>query len=158
VSSLSCTTLFSRIYSTETRKMMFNVLLAALPSVALGAQLAYSPPPALMAFSQAADDCIFPANYEVRQFGGLTNSTRGTTLESFDFSFASLETEVTTPCHFNSTSESSTPPGRTPRYSCENSDVEFIWESDKRQLWMVERVCPGSDGYVWMLLKSDTFH
>ncbi|KAI6779079.1 uncharacterized protein J7T54_008297 [Emericellopsis cladophorae] len=126
--------------------MISSLLLGILPSVAYGAQLAYSPPQALMAFAVAADDCIFPADFEVRDFGGISNSTNGTTLRSLDFSFTSTDTEVTTLCHYNSTSEPSVPPGRTPRYKCEDGDVEFIWENDKTRLTMIERVCSGSDG------------
>jgi len=132
--------------------MISHLLLGVLPSVAFGAQLGYSLPPALMAFAQTADDCIFPASFEVRDFGGISNSTNGTTLGSLDFSFTSTDTEVTTLCHYNSTSEPSVPPGRTPRYKCENDDVEFIWENDKTRLTMIERVCPGSDGYVHVFL------
>jgi hypothetical protein len=121
------------------------LLLASLPS-SLGMQLAYSPPPALMAKVAAQDDCVLPGDYEVRDFAGKSNDT-GSTLASFDFKFVDPATKVETACHFNETSVSGTPSALTPRYPCEHGEVEFIWEGNKTKLWMIERVCPGPDGY-----------
>lgn len=124
-----------------------TLLLASLPS-ALGLQLAYAPPPELMAKANAADNnCVLPASYMVQNFVGTSNDT-GNSLGSFDFRFVDSETQITTRCHFNSSSKSTTPGSLTPRYACENGEVKFIWEDEDGDLTMVERVCPGSDEYV----------
>ncbi|KAI9902945.1 hypothetical protein N3K66_002297 [Trichothecium roseum] len=93
----------------------------------------------------AQDNCVLPQNYTINNFKGQTNST-GSSLSAFNFQFIDKETQITTLCHFNSTSESTTPEGLAPRYSCENGEVKFIWEYDDSKLWMIERVCPGQDG------------
>ena len=93
----------------------------------------------------AQDNCVLPKNYTINNFKGQVNST-GSSLSAFDFQFIDKETQITTLCHFNSTSESTTPEGLAPRYSCENGEVKFIWENDDSKLWMIERVCPGQDG------------
>lgn len=124
--------------------MLFNILLASLPS-ALGAALHYSPPPALMSKVMASDDCAFPGSYEIHNFAGQSNDT-GSTLGSYDFEFKDPNTKVTTLCHFNSSSEPTPSSRPTPRYPCENNDVQFIWETDAKKLWMIEGICPGSDG------------
>lgn len=124
--------------------MLFNLLLASLP-LAQGSALLYSPPAALMAKVMADESCNFPANYEVLDFAGQSN-VNSSTLESFDFEFQDTDTQVTTLCHFNESSESTTPTGPRPRFPCENGDVEFIWENDVKKLWMIEGICPGSDG------------
>lgn len=126
--------------------MLFNIILASVPS-ALGAAhaLKYSPPAALMAKVMADDDCSFPASYEVRNFAGQSNDS-SSTLGLFDFEFKDPDTKVETVCHFNESSESSTPSAPNPRYPCENEDIEFIWENDIKKLWLIEGVCPGSDG------------
>lgn len=127
--------------------MLFNILLAgSLPS-ALGAALQYSPPAGLMAKVMASDDCGFPASYEVRNFAGQSNDT-GSTWKSFDFGFNDRDTKVTALCHFNSSSESSSPGAPNPRYPCENEDIEFFWEKSTQKLWLVEGICPGPDGLV----------
>lgn len=123
------------------------LLLAALPS-ALAAKLAYAPPATLMAKAQSQDDdCDLPPDYQIKNFSGKSNDT-ASTLSAFDFTFVDKVSKVTTLCHFNSTSKSTTPGGMTQRYACENGDVKFIWEKDDKDLWMIERVCPGDDGQV----------
>lgn len=123
-------------------------LLASLPS-AFAARLAYTPPAALTAKAQADDDCVLPRNFKVQGFTGRSNDTHST-LGTFDFKFVNAETKVQTFCHFNSSSESTTPGGLAPRYACEHGEVKFIWEDDDDYLWMIERVCPGQDGYVFL--------
>ena len=126
--------------------MLLSLDLGFLPTAA-ALQLAYSPPAALLAKAEAEEDCNLPRSYTIKNFSGKSNDT-GETLSSYDFTFVDSATKTTTLCHFNSTSTSTTPPGLTPRYACENGEVKFIWEEDDKDLWMVERVCPGPDGYV----------
>lgn len=126
--------------------MLPSLLLALLPSAA-AVKLAYTPPPALLAKAEAEVDCNLPGTYRVQDFVGRSNDT-GQTLAAYNFTFIDTVTQVTTLCHYNSSSSSTTPPGLTPRYACDDGEVKFIWEDGKKVLWMIERVCPGSDGYV----------
>ncbi|KAF4122581.1 hypothetical protein GMORB2_6887 [Geosmithia morbida] len=125
--------------------MRFDVLLlAALPSV-MAAKLAYSPPASLLSMASAEDsDCTLPAEYKIQNFHAQSNNT-GSTLDAFDFKYIDAETQVTTLCHFNETSKSTTPDTLTPRYACEDGEVKFIWEDSEGQLTLIERICP-SDG------------
>lgn len=125
------------------------MLLAMLPT-ALAVQLselAYSPPEDLAMKAMSADNsCVLPKGYIIKDFKAKSNDT-GKILSSLDFTFIDDATKVTTICHFNSTSKSTTPPGLTPRFACENGEVKFIWEDNDKELWMIERVCSEGDGY-----------
>ncbi|CAM1507253.1 Fc.00g068940.m01.CDS01 [Cosmosporella sp. VM-42] len=96
---------------------------------------------------KAADetnDCVLPDDYHVVDFTATSNNV-GKNLTTFSFIFKDDTTKITTPCHFNSTSRSS-PGTRTPRYTCDNSKIEFIHETEEGKLWMIQQVCPGDDG------------
>jgi hypothetical protein len=134
--------------------MRFSLILGFVP-FATALQLAYSPPAALLAKAEAEEDCNLPRSYIIKNFSGKSNNT-GETLSSYNFTFTDSTTKTTTLCHFNSTSTSTTPPGLTPRYACENGGVKFIWEDDDKDLWMIERVCPGPDGYVSASTTTDS--
>jgi hypothetical protein len=127
--------------------MLLNPLLALLPSAA-ALKLAYSPPAALLAKAEANEDCNLPRSYTIQDFIGRSNNT-GETLAAYNFTFTDTTTQVTTLCHYNASSTSTTPPGLTPRFACEDSEIKFIWEDDDKDLWMIERVCPGPDGFVF---------
>ncbi|KAI9172005.1 hypothetical protein HJFPF1_01497 [Paramyrothecium foliicola] len=127
--------------------MRFDLLsLVALPGALAAAisALAYSPPVALRTMAAQAG-CNFPNDFQIRQFTAKSNDT-GATLQTFNFTFFEDNNAVTTFCEFNSSSVSTTPPGLEPRYPCENRDIKFIWEDDKKNLWMIQRLCPGADG------------
>lgn len=130
--------------------MLPTLLLALLPSTAALnlANLAYTPPAGLLAKAEADADCNLPRSYTIQDFVGTSNNT-GETLAAYNFTFTDTTTEVTTLCHYNSSSTSTTPPGLTPRFPCEHGEIKFIWEGDDQDLWMIERVCPGPDGYVF---------
>lgn len=119
--------------------------LALLLPVA-SAMRAYTAPSSLRALVDANDACDFPDEYVIQDFVGKSNSTDGV-LASYNFTFIDQTTTTTSLCHFNSTSVSTTPGGLTPRYACEDRDVQFIWEDDEKDLTMIQRVCPGADGY-----------
>lgn len=127
--------------------MLPGLLLALLPSSAAALNLAYNPPAALLAKAEASEDCNLPRSYTIQDFVGRSNNT-GQTLAAYNFTFTDTTTQVTTLCHYNASSTSTTPPGLTPRFACEDSEIKFIWEDDDKDLWMIERVCPGPDGYV----------
>lgn len=52
------------------------------------------------------------------------------------------DTDITTTCHLNSTSTNLGAAGAAPRYACDNSSVNFIWQNSK--LTMIELACPTS--------------
>jgi hypothetical protein len=107
--------------------------------------LAYKPPAALMASMAEQAGCNFPADFQIQKFKAQSNDT-GATLREFDFTFHEDTNNVTTFCEFNASSVSTTPAGLEPRYACDNGDIKFIWENDKKNLWMIERICPGANG------------
>lgn len=117
-----------------------GIAIIAIPFQVLGHTFA----PESSAFvSQAlADGCVLPAEYHVLDFVGKSNDTKKLTLETFDFGFNDTKTLVATICHFNSTSIVVSPPGYTPRYSCDDTRVQFIYEQDFSKLWLIERLCP----------------
>ena len=127
--------------------MHFSLVgLVALPgalSAAISA-LAYNPPMGLRTMAAEAG-CNFPNDFQISKFTAKSNNT-GTTLQSFNFTFFEDNNDVRTFCQFNSSSVSTTPAGLEPRYACENRDIKFIWEDDKKKLWMIQRLCPGADG------------
>lgn len=120
-------------------------LLAALPTAL--AATAYTAPASLMAQVDADDTCEFPDRYHIKNFVAQSNDT-GKTLSSYKFSFVDNTSNVTSLCQFNSSSVSTSPGGATARYACEDRDVKFIWRDEQKDLTMIQRVCPGSDGYV----------
>lgn len=125
--------------------MRFALLLAALPSAL--AMTAYTAPASLLAMVEADDSCELPKGYHIKNFKAKTNNT-GETLTSYNFTFVEPTSGVTSFCQFNSSSVSKTPSGMLPRYACEYRDAKFIWRDDEKDLTMIQRVCPGSDGYV----------
>lgn len=133
-------------------------LLATLPCAIAAAisKPVYIFPAALRAkASDASNGCVLPKSYQIKSFTAKSNSSISAAspgvLSSYDFTFADPDTQVTTVCHFNSTSASTTPAGLTPRYACENHDVKFIFrdgDSPEKVMTMIQRVCPKTDGYV----------
>ncbi|EQL02009.1 hypothetical protein OCS_02275 [Ophiocordyceps sinensis CO18] len=121
------------------------LMLASLPGLAAAAT-AYVPPPALLAKARdPTDKCILPGDFHVRDFAGISHDL-GTTLSEYNFNYLSPATQVSTSCHFNASSKSTTPDWLTPRFSCQNRDVKFIWQDEKKSLLMIERACPDTKG------------
>lgn len=119
------------------------LILSALPTT--WAAHAYTVPPGLVLLE--ADDtnsCVLPDAYHILNFKGQSKDG-GKTLSAFDFNFEDEDTKVKTPCHKNSSSKVVPSPG-SPRYACDNAAVEFLWDNDNQKLWMMEKVCDGSDG------------
>ncbi|EHK26336.1 uncharacterized protein TRIVIDRAFT_63653 [Trichoderma virens Gv29-8] len=109
--------------------------------------LSYSPPPELLAQAQSQSDCNLPPGFQIKNFAAKSNETGpAATLTAYNFTFVDQTTSVTTNCHYNSSSVSTTPPGLTPRYACEKSDIKFIWDNAQRQLTITERICPKANG------------
>ena len=123
------------------------ILLAGLPS-ALGAVFAYNPSPVALERAKANASCDLPVKYSIRNFAGKTNGTSGA-LPSYKFNYVDLTTNLTTVCQHSASSVPVTRGnGTASRYACTNKNVEYIWEDTKDQLTMVERICPGANGYV----------
>ncbi|KAF7534831.1 hypothetical protein G7Z17_g13305 [Cylindrodendrum hubeiense] len=118
------------------------LLLSALPSAF--ALHAYSVPNSLaIAEADTNNSCVLPNDYQIKGYSAESNSDG--TLSAFSFTFEDDTVKVTTPCEFNSSSVS-VRGNPTPRYQCDNNDIEFIWEDAKQYLTMAESVCPGTDG------------
>ncbi|KAL7824157.1 hypothetical protein V8C26DRAFT_385060 [Trichoderma gracile] len=133
--------------------MRFQVasFLAALPfSLANLADLSYSAPPERLAAAQKEAGCNLPAGFQIKDFTAKTNGTGPTpALTAYSFAYSDPDTNVAVKCSFNSSSVSTTPGGLTPRYACEDSDVKFILSgATGRTLTLIERICPGPNGYV----------
>lgn len=94
----------------------------------------------------AQDGCVFPAQYTISNLIGTSNDTHKPTMSAFTFDFGDVETKTTTKCTFNEKSVNVAPNGGVPRYACEKPNIEFIYDIDATKLWLIERLCPGSDG------------
>ncbi|KAI8724895.1 hypothetical protein NCS52_00059300 [Fusarium sp. LHS14.1] len=119
------------------------VILSALPTT--WAAHAYSVPPGLVLLeADETNSCVLPDAYHILNFKGQSKDG-GKTLSAFDFNFEDEDTKVKTPCHKNSSSKVVPSPGSS-RYACDNAAVEFLWDDDDQKLWVMEKVCDGSDG------------
>lgn len=118
-------------------------ILSALPPT--WAAHAYAVPQGLaLQAADATSGCSLPDVYHIRNFKASSKDS-GDSLSQFGFVFQDEDSKITTPCHFNSTSQP-IPGNGTPRYLCDNTLVEFIWDNDDSKLWMMEKVCVDEDG------------
>lgn len=127
---------------------MLSSLLAVLSAAALAvaAATAYTPPAALLAAVQdGTSGCVLPASYHVLNFVAKTNDT-ATTLSEYSFGYLETATNTSTACHYDSSSKSTTPTGLVPRFPCQDRDVKFIWAGERKVIFLVQRVCPDSNG------------
>lgn len=127
--------------------MRFDLLLLSVVPTAWAASVAYAVPQSLaLRASDVDDDCNLPNDYHILDFAAQSQDA-GKTLSSFNFTFVDDSTIITTDCHFNSNSTAAPSNGKpTARYLCSDKRIEFIWEDDDQKLWMIQQVCPGSDG------------
>ncbi|KAF4980125.1 hypothetical protein FZEAL_3789 [Fusarium zealandicum] len=119
------------------------VVLSALPTS--WAAHAYAVPQGLALQEADADSCNLPDAYSIGNFKAESKDS-GKTLTSLDFDFSDKDTDLTTPCHKNSSSKAIDGVGGSPRYACDNAAVEFLWDDDDQKLWMMEKVCIEEDG------------
>lgn len=95
----------------------------------------------------ASDDCVMPQKYTVDSLRiwlpAATNTDYNMTA---DFHFVDAQTSIDTLCHRNATSPNVADEGDTPRWACENSFVEFIWQDST--LTLIEKACPNNGGYA----------
>ena len=92
----------------------------------------------------ALDTCLNPARFEVQDFTIWTPAAGNNASTVINFGYLDKGTNLQTSCHFNGTSQNTMPAGYTPRFACENSYVEFIWQDEK--LTMIEAACPDDTG------------
>ena len=84
-----------------------------------------------------------PTEFNVLNFTGQSLDG-GETLASFDFGYLEKTNNVTTQCHFNSSSPGAGPPGRTPRFACDNKSTQFIYQNQR--LTLIQAICPDANG------------
>ncbi|KAB5580734.1 hypothetical protein GE09DRAFT_449541 [Coniochaeta sp. 2T2.1] len=122
------------------------IVAAALPAAfSLPTQAAYKIPFTFNKFL-ALDTCSNPARFEVQNFTIWTPAAGNNASTVIDFGYLDKGTNLQTTCHFNATSRNTMPKGYTPRFACENSIVEFIWQNETQKLTMIEAACPDDTG------------
>jgi hypothetical protein len=95
---------------------------------------------------EVADDCTLPSKYTIANFVTFGDKLNGT-LNTTSFHFTDTDTGIDTACQKNSTSKSTSPNGGTARYYCDNTNVEFIYQTTGiAGLTLIEKACP--DRYV----------
>lgn len=90
-------------------------------------------------YSADTSDCEYPAYFTVSNL--RTSGPSQTNLTNISFGFADNETAVTTTCSAETASDG--------RLSCDDTDVEFVWdmafvgddEPEEYKLTMVETIC-----------------
>lgn len=117
--------------------MRFSTIVAGL-LVEIAGTTALTLPFGLSKLLEAESECVNPASYTVSDFTIFTtNSTSNTT----SFHFTDSDSGIDTNCQHNASSVSVTPsPGATPRWPCDNTAVEFIYQYNG--LTVIEAVCP----------------
>lgn len=90
--------------------------------------------------------CTYPESFEIQNFQTLTPTGGNDSTVDIHFGFFDQSTNIQTTCQRNATSKNVGKPNLAPRWACDNSLVEFIWQSPK--LTMLEVACPGTTGWV----------
>lgn len=95
---------------------------------------------------EVADECALPSEYTISNFVTYADKLNGT-LNATSFHFTDSETGIDTACQKNSTSSSTSPNGGTARFYCDDTTVEFIYQTTGiAGLTVIEKACP--DRYV----------
>ncbi|KAF4851132.1 hypothetical protein CGCSCA4_v003494 [Colletotrichum siamense] len=121
--------------------MKLSLLFATAPAAQAMVSYMAAVPDSVMAMADAGN-CNLPDDFQIQNFAA--QSADGQTADSLDFTFNDDSTTLNTPCHLNASSVPVSGDGRTPRYSCENAMVQFIWQNNT--ITVIEKVCPGDDG------------
>lgn len=110
----------------------------ALPTVS------YKIPPSMLQLMAQDDGCTLPAGFDIAGFllWAPDPASNNTNSPIISFGYSDKTTNITTICQYNNTSINVGPEGLTPRYACDNQIVQFIWNSDKNSLTVVEKACP----------------
>lgn len=102
-------------------------------------ELDYTPDILADDYNQDSSECEYPAYFTITNL--RTSGPSQTNLSSISFGFSDNETTVTTTCSAETGSE-----GRT---SCDDTDIEFVWElafvgedePEEYKLTMIESIC-----------------
>ncbi|KAI0125903.1 hypothetical protein BJ170DRAFT_453446 [Xylariales sp. AK1849] len=131
--------------------MLFSVLLAGLLAEIV-ASTSYSIPVEMAVEA----DCVMPSEYTISDFMTLGSQLNGTT-NTTSFHFIDSDTGIDTDCERNSTSKTSTTsPNATPRWPCNDGNVEFIYQTNG--LTVIEAACPGSSSSDFEASGLTTFN
>lgn len=117
------------------------IVAAALP-VAFSLP-AFKIPAAFVKFL-ALDTCTYPEAFEIQNFTTWTPAPGSNASATIDFGYLDTSTSLQTSCHYNATSPNVGNPNLTPRYACDNANVEFIWQNGT--LTIIEAACPEDTG------------
>lgn len=100
--------------------------------------------PVELAATDDQDECVLPATYTISNFVTVGDKYNGTH-NATSFQFVDTDTGITTSCEQNSTSTSTSPNGGTARYYCDDTNVEFIYQTTGiAGLTLIEKACPDS--------------
>ena len=102
----------------------------------------YALPEAFTKSLLAEASCSLPEVFTIRDFQTWAPAEGDKASMTIQFGYADNTTGIQTNCQYNSTSKNVAKAGRTVRYACDNSLVQFIWQEDT--LTMIESVCPGA--------------
>lgn len=107
----------------------------------------YKIPAVMTKFLAQNDGCIMPASFDIRNFHVFSpqDSSKSFLIQ---FTFNDTDTNINTNCQYNSSSVNVGPAGLTPRWACDNRNVQFIYENgdsstnDDPTLTIIEKACP----------------
>jgi hypothetical protein len=116
--------------------MMFSVVAIGLLAKIVASSTLYKMPETM----EVQDDCTLPGNYTIENFTTFASKTNGSS-NATSFHYVDSGTGIDTFCEQNSTSKSSSSTGATPRWPCDNPNVEFIFQTPG--LTIIEAACPG---------------
>ncbi|KAK3362231.1 hypothetical protein B0T25DRAFT_907 [Lasiosphaeria hispida] len=121
--------------------MMLYIISAITAAISLSTAFpTYKLPAALPRIMLEDDSCVFPESYLVEHFNIWTPSAGNGNSTIINFQYTDIDTSIQTPCHFNVSSINVGVEGLAPRYACDNTIVEFIWQNNT--LRMIEKTCP----------------
>ncbi|KAK3995360.1 hypothetical protein QBC44DRAFT_320194 [Cladorrhinum sp. PSN332] len=121
-------------------------LMVVIPSVA--AFPTYRMPAVMLKVFLENDDCIMPEDFTVQNLVLWLPAADNTNKGIINFQYTNNGTGIDSPCHYNSTSVNVAPEGLTERYACDDTNVQFIWQSQvgtNGSLTLIEKACPNSN-------------
>lgn len=84
--------------------------------------------------------CVLPQNFTVSGLQVWSPAANNSQALTINFQYANNMTDINTGCHLNGTSKNVGASGLAPRYACDNTIVEFIWQNNT--LTLIEKACP----------------
>ena len=112
-------------------------------------KLNYKIPATMAKILAQNDDCIMPAAFDITNLHIFSPQDISKSF-TIQFIFNDTDTNINTNCQYNSSSVNVGPVGLTPRWACDNPNVQFIYEnadnstgSSDPTLTLIEKACPG---------------